>query len=93
LINQYKRVILDKNSQLSKHNYDPFYGYLTSSDNPLVENLLKEYLQLKKIPGVNLKNNILEDLRFIESDVIKPLGITMPKTESSNSNRSSTFNS
>jgi hypothetical protein len=93
LINQYKRVIKDKNLQISKNNFDPFYGFLVSSDNSTVENLLKEYLQSKKIPGVNLKNNIFEDLKFIENDVIKPLGIKMPKIDTSNSSRTSMFDS
>lgn len=73
---------MQKNNNLNTKNCDTFYGYLLNSDNPTVENLLKDYLQSKKIPGVTLKNNIEEDLKFLENEVIKPLGINMPKSES-----------
>lgn len=81
LINQYKTIIIKKNNELKSINYDAFYGYLLSSDNPTVENLLRDYLQSKKIPGTNLKNNIVKDLKFLENEVIKPLGISMPKSD------------
>jgi len=90
LINQYKNVIIEKNIKLKSANYDSFYGYLLNSDNQTVENLLKDYLQSKKIPGVNLKNELAEDLKFLENEVIKPLGINMPKSDS---NRGSIFGS
>jgi len=92
LISQYKKIITEKNIKINEQNNDPFYGFIINSENSIIESLLKDYLQSKKIAGVSLKNNIEEDLKFLEYDVIKPLGITMPKSENSY-NRSSIFGS
>jgi len=81
LLNQYKNVIIEKNNKLNCQLDDPIYGYLLNSENQTVENLLKDYLQSQKIPGVTLKNKIIEDLKFLENEVIKPLGINMPKSD------------
>lgn len=81
LINQYKSVIMEKNRISNLKNFDPIYGFEINSDNEEIEKLLKEYLVNHKIPGVNLKNCLGEDMRFIECDVIKPLGITLPKSQ------------
>lgn len=81
---------MEKNNKLNFKNCDPFYGYLFNSDNQIVENLLKDYLQSNKIPGITLKNNLAEDLKFLENEVIKPLGINMPRSDS---NRGSIFGS
>lgn len=53
-------------------------GTLITGENKLIEDLLREYLQSKKLPGINLKNQILDDLNFIDSEVVKPLGISLP---------------
>lgn len=92
LIHQYKKAIVRKNKELLSKEYDSFSSFIFASDNSVVENLLKDYIRSKKTPGIGLKNNIIEDLKFLENEVIKPLGITMPKIEhKANSSLSSFF--
>lgn len=78
IINKYKEIINEKNLEIQKLNNDPFNGKLITGENKIIEELLREYLQMNKIPGMNLKNKIEDDLNFIDSDVINPLGISIP---------------
>jgi hypothetical protein len=78
LAQKYKDIISQKNRDILFKNTDNIMGTLITGENKLIEDLLREYLQTNKIPGINLKNQILEDLNFIESEVVKPLGISMP---------------
>lgn len=75
---KYKDVINKKNSEILFKNTDNVMGTLITGENKLIEDLLRDYLQSNKLPGVDLKNQIIGDLNFIESEVVKPLGISMP---------------
>jgi len=78
LVQKYQELINHKNREILIKNSDSVMGTLITGENKLIEDLLREYLQSNKLPGINLKNKIQEDLNFIDSEVVKPLGISMP---------------
>jgi hypothetical protein len=78
LSQKYQEIINIKNREIVIKNTDSVMGTLVTGENKLIEDLLRDYLQSNKLPGINLKNQIQEDLNFIESEVVKPLGISMP---------------
>jgi hypothetical protein len=63
----YKNILLNSNKDFAKE-------YEISEFE--IERLLRDYIQNEKIPGIDLKNQLLKALSYIEKEIKTPLGLT-----------------
>jgi heme oxygenase len=73
-----KREIRIKNLEIKRLNEKDFNIEYEVYEKE-IERLLKEYILMKKLPGRELKMNILSALSFINKEIKKPMGIPTPE--------------
>jgi hypothetical protein len=86
----FKQCIEEKSQMikiLNDTNFNKEYD-VTESE---IEKIMKEYIQNRKVPGIELKDIIAKSLNFIEKDVKKPLNIQTNENDININNRSKSF--
>jgi len=79
VINQLKNTIKNKNAYISELlNFDWKKEY-EINDNE-IERLIKEYIQINKIPGIEIRNILIKALNYIKNDIKGSMGI-LPQNE------------
>jgi hypothetical protein len=67
----YKNVLLNSNKDFTKE-YE-----ITEYE---IERLLRDYIQNEKVPGLDLKNQLVKALSYIEKEIKTPLGLNTRKS-------------
>jgi hypothetical protein len=79
IINQLKTSIINKNAYISDLlNFDWNKEY-EINDNE-IERLIKEYIQINKIPGIEIRNILIKALNYLKNDIKGSIGI-LPQIE------------